>query len=290
MILGVCLATCFVLMSGPAGAAPDRDGVTALTPAAPGLRVLQMNLCDSGFAGCYTGRSVREAAAVIRAVAPEVVTLNEVCRDDVPVIERAVAGSHHADSDDDETTTSAFQAAGDRRTGGAVHCRDGQDYGIGLVARRPRTSTGPTGGVYPVQNARDHEERAWLCLDTISFDACTTHLDNSSPTVAQAQCDYLWRTAIPSVHDGTAAALVLGGDLNLAVGGSPDVRSCLPVGYGRADDGGVQHVVVSGYRIAARRAIDLNATTDHPGLLVTLTVPERRNRDPTSSDRAPAAL
>lgn len=238
-----------------------------------------MNLCDSGFAGCYTGRSVGEAVAVIRAAAPEVVTLNEVCRDDVPVIERAVAdSSQHVDGNDDETTSSAFQAARDRRTGGAVHCRDGQDYGIGLVARRPRTSTGFTGGVYPVQNPRDREERAWLCLDADSFEACTTHLDNSSPTVAHAQCDYLWHTAIPTVHAGAAASLVLGGDLNLTVGGSPDVRSCLPAGYERADDGGVQHVVVSGYVIAARGAVDMNAATDHPGLLVTLTVPQRRDR------------
>ena len=29
------------------------------------LTVLQMNLCNSGWAGCYTGRSLAEAASVI---------------------------------------------------------------------------------------------------------------------------------------------------------------------------------------------------------------------------------
>jgi hypothetical protein len=244
-----------------------------------GLRVLQMNLCDSGLAGCYTGRSVNEAAAVIRAVAPQVVTLNEVCRGDVPVLERALADSAEADgsagSSDGDGTASAFQAVRDRRTGENVQCLGGQDYGIGLVTRRPPTSAGFTSGVYPVQNLRDPEERAWLCLDAVTFEACTTHLDNSSAPVAQAQCNYLLHTAIPGIGVRAGIALVLGGDFNLFVGGTPDVRSCLPAGYMRADDGGVQHVVASGYAIATRRAIDMNATTDHPGLLVTLAAPER---------------
>lgn len=271
MILTGYLVVCCALMTGPHAAAADRgDG-----RGAAGLRVLQMNLCDSGLADCYTGRSVREAAAVIRAVAPQVVTLNEVCRDDVPLLERALAVSAVTAG---AATTSAFQAARDRRTGGAVRCRDGQDYGIGMVAVRPRMSAGFTGGVYPVQNPGDSEERAWLCLDAGTFEACTTHLDNSSTRVAKAQCDYLLRTVIPGIGGPAGKALVLGGDLNLSAGGSPDVRSCLPAGLVRADDGGVQHVVASGYAIGSRRSIDMQATTDHPGLLVTLTAAGRPER------------
>ena len=58
----------------------------------PTMSVLQMNLCNSGWAGCYTGRSVREAAAVIRAERPDVVTLNEICRDDLVAAGRAGCG------------------------------------------------------------------------------------------------------------------------------------------------------------------------------------------------------
>jgi hypothetical protein len=79
------------------------DGVT---------RVLQLNLCNSGDAGCFTGRAVDRAAAVIRAEEPDVVTLNEVCRGDLPVLERALAGSGRGGA-----TLSAFRAAMDRRTG-----------------------------------------------------------------------------------------------------------------------------------------------------------------------------
>jgi len=46
------------------------------------LRVLQLNLCNSGIASCYTGHSVARAAAVIGGDGPNLVTLNEVCRED----------------------------------------------------------------------------------------------------------------------------------------------------------------------------------------------------------------
>jgi hypothetical protein len=97
---------------------------------------------------------------------------------------------------------------------------------------------------------------------------------DTSAQVAWAQCRYLLGTAIPAVRAGDShAPAVLGGDLNLRVGGSPDVRSCLPSEDRRADDGGVQDIVVTPeFVIASRELINLQATTDHPGLLATLTL------------------
>ena len=64
---------------------------------------------------------------------------------------------------------------------------------------------------------------------------------------------------------------MLGGDLNLRTGGSPDVRSCLPAGYPHRDDGGVQHVVATpDFAIASAVTLELAGTTDHPGLLLEL--------------------
>ena len=139
-LAGGCLVGCAVLASGSGSA-----GLSRGEPGAPGgvadtqVRVLQMNLCDSGLAGCYTGRSVTAAAAVIRDQAPDLVTLNEVCRDDVSILERALAGS-----DQVGVTASAFQPARDRRTGASFRCRDGQPYGIGLVVRLPLPDRGFT--------------------------------------------------------------------------------------------------------------------------------------------------
>ena len=74
-------------------------------------------------------------------------------------------------------------------------------------------------------------------------------------------------------RDG-AAPLVLGGDLNLGSGDSPDLKACLPAGSALVDDGGEQHVVAtSEFVVESFRTIDLRGTTDHPGLLVRLSRP-----------------
>ena len=71
------------------------EGGWAETAPAPGsstYTLLQMNLCLSGFAGCY--RKVAYPAGVDEAVArildarPDAVTLNETCRRDVARIAR----------------------------------------------------------------------------------------------------------------------------------------------------------------------------------------------------------
>jgi hypothetical protein len=240
------------------------------TPAAgrvPGTpsRVLQLNLCDSGIATCYTGRAVARAGTVIRAEAPDLVTLDEICREDLAPLDRALA-----EVDGGGTVVSAFRAAVDRRTGGDFRCRNGQSYGIGLLVHVPGSSAGYStdGGVYPDQDLRDPEERVWLCVHpTGDFYACVTHLASTSATVALAQCRYLLTTAIPAVRrSGGYRPTVLGGDLNLS-----DPRSCVPPGYVRRGDGGVQHVLATDdLAVDDARTVDMAGTTDHPGLLVTL--------------------
>lgn len=234
LVVGVALLTLLTM----AAAAPRRDDV----------RLLQMNLCNSGLAGCYSGRAVATAADVIRAQTPDVVTLNEVCRADVTVLARSFGAS-------------AFRPVLDRRTGGVTRCRNGEPYGIAILTRQQATRI--TGATYPTQNPADPEQRAWLCLATAGLTACTTHLDATSTAVARAQCRHLVGTVLPTL----AAPVVLGGDFNLRA----DVRSCLPTGERRADDGGFQDVVVSdAFSITSRRVLDMRNTTDHPGLLVTL--------------------
>jgi hypothetical protein len=75
------------------------------------------------------------------------------------------------------------------------------------------------------------------------------------------------------------APTVLGGDLNLRHGGSPDVRSCMPSGYLRNDDGAVQQIVATtDFTVTSSRLIGMDETTDHPSLLVTLTITRNQNR------------
>lgn len=267
-----CLVGCTAMTTGsnavgPAPGPPDPAGAVQ----AGLVRVLQLNLCGSGIADCYTGRSTAEAAAVIRAETPDLVTLNEVCQDDVATLERALA-----DVVPGAMVATAFRAARDGRTGDAYRCRNGQQYGIGLVSRWPSVpGSSADGGIYPAQDRNDPEERAWLCLDVAATPAvavCTTHLAYTKREVTIAQCRHLFGTVIAKRRalDG-AASLVLGGDLNLGSGDSADLRSCLPAGSAVADDGGQQHVVVTPeFVVDSSRTIDLHGATDHPALLVTL--------------------
>jgi endonuclease/exonuclease/phosphatase family metal-dependent hydrolase len=241
----------------------------------PVFRVLQLNLCNSGLAGCFTGRSVDAAAAIIRARRPDVVALNEVCRDDVYGLRESLQGLYGG------SLAWAFKAAEDRPTASDFRCRNGQPYGIGLLVRLPA----PLGytvdaGIYPAQDPRDPEERAWLCLHaTGTFLACTTHLASTSAPVSLAQCHYLLDTAIPAIRAAAGEPTVVAGDFNLGHGafnvgrtGVADVATCVPPGYLREDDGAVQQVLAAtGFAVEEVELIDMHATTDHLGLLVTFT-------------------
>ena len=270
--LVACLVACSTTATDATTAVPPAEAPTP-APAAPSVpvRVLQLNLCSSGIAACYTGRSTAAAAAMVRTVAPGLVTLNEVCQDDVAALERALAEVVPAGS-----ATSAFQAARDGRTGEPYRCRNGQQYGIGLVSRWPAAARPSlNAGIYPAQDTEDPEERAWLCLEVAAGPAvvaCTTHLAYTKREVALDQCRYLFDTVIARMRtrDG-ASPVVVGGDLNLGSGDSPDLVSCLPQGSAMVDDEGQQHVVATPeFVVDGSETLDLGDTTDHPGLLVTL--------------------
>jgi endonuclease/exonuclease/phosphatase family metal-dependent hydrolase len=258
--------------AGPQPPKPQPAAVDAAEPA-PSLpttpdgpvRVLQLNLCNSGIAGCYTGgESINEAAEVLRTETPDLVTLNEICEEDVSALERALARAVPGG------VTSAFQAARDRNTGEAYRCSNGQEFGNGVVSRwplAPGSSAG--GGIYPMQDPDDPEERSWVCLDaaaTFAVTVCTTHLVYTDRQVTVDQCRYLFDTVIAErrAQNGDAP-LVLGADLNV---GSGD--GCLPDDSPLVDDGEVQHVVATPeFVVDSSRTIDLR-NTDHPGLLVRL--------------------
>jgi Endonuclease/Exonuclease/phosphatase family len=234
------------------------------------LTVLQMNLCNSGMAGCYQGgRSVPEAAAVIAAVRPDAVTLDEICRRDLTVLGAAMRRVFPADS-----VVWRFQAVRGRNDV-ISSCVDGDAYGIGIVLRRPPGAAGVVGhgGEYPGQEAQRGERRVWQCLGVIDRDyLCTTHLSAFNRPRALAQCRYLMTRAIPGTQHRLGGYLptVVGGDLNLPDRGTPNVADCLPPGWRNAGDGGVQHVLATPDRaVVGTRLVGMHFT-DHPALVVTL--------------------
>ena len=231
-------------------------------PSRSALRVLEFNLCNSAFAPCYTGRAVTTAAAAIRVAAPDVVGLSEICAGDLPPLVEAMRVTHPA-------VSASFQPAWDRRSDAGFRCRNGQEYGIGLLVglSSPATVVARTGGVFSVQDPDDPEERAWTCLTSPALAACTTHLAATSTAIASAQCEYLAGPVLTRARAGRRPA-VLTGDFNL---GRAGVASCLPPGYVARDDGGVQQVVISAeLSVSGVQLVDMAGSTDHPGLLATL--------------------
>jgi endonuclease/exonuclease/phosphatase family metal-dependent hydrolase len=243
--------------AAPAGAPPSRA-----------VRELQMNLCDSGEAACYTGgRAVTEAVSIVSGAArPDLVTVNEVCRRDVTV---ALAGAMAARWPEDDIVY-LFAPALDA-TGAPYRCQNGDQYGNGLLARvaaGSRRVVDTRYGVFTAQ-APEREQRTFGCVDLASrLAVCVTHLTSVSQRVAATQCGVLVRGVIPALRRVWARApVIVAGDLNL-LGGT---GACVPPAYSEAGDGGVQHVIGSPpIRFASVATLPMHRT-DHPALLVSAT-------------------
>jgi hypothetical protein len=86
------------------------------------------------------------------------------------------------------------------------------------------------------------------------------------------QCHYLIQAVIPALrkYDRNDPE-ILGADLNLGDGRSPNAQTCLVPGYLRADEGAPQDIVVGGpLTVISTRSISMHGTTDHPDLLADL--------------------
>jgi endonuclease/exonuclease/phosphatase family metal-dependent hydrolase len=226
------------------------------------ITVLQLNICHGGMAGCYRGDAVlAKAAEVIESSRPQVLSVNEACSDDVDRLRPAMGPAR-----------ALFVAARDL-DGTPTLCRDSdRQYGNIVMVADALAGTTEETGTYPAQYtaADGHLElRSWACLPAGEVSACTTHLSSDSDPTALAQCQDLTGRAA-----GYPRPVIVAGDLNLDEQGSPRIQDCDPPGFTRHSDGSLQHVYASDdLTHAATTIIDMAGTTDHPGLLVTLTDP-----------------
>jgi endonuclease/exonuclease/phosphatase family metal-dependent hydrolase len=218
----------------PAVAASPVPGVSVAGPAP--FVLLQMNLCNSGMAlSCYSfGKAVDEAAANIRRYAPDLVTLQEVCRNDVYAgkgwgkLAQAMADLYGS-----ARVSAIFVPARNRYTGLPYRCVSGEQFGVALLhhggGRDQRH------GWYRSQDPSD-EERAWTCGTVVQgkLTGCTTHL-STDPDIALRQCRELMSTL---KSPWVMPEVIVAGDLNLRLlPGQPyDVRNCAPAYLNKNDD------------------------------------------------------
>ncbi|HEX6359161.1 endonuclease/exonuclease/phosphatase family protein [Actinophytocola sp.] len=262
MALGLLVIPSTVACAGTTSTGATSTGPTSTGPtsAATTITVLQLNICHGGMAGCYRGDAVMgKADEVIRSSKPQVLSVNEACEGDVERLRPAMGPAR------------ALFVAARNLDGTPTMCTGtDQQYGNIIMVTDGFAGTTEETGTYDAQNRslNGHLElRSWACLTAAELSACTTHLSSDSAPIALAQCQDLMSRA--SAYPGPAIVL---GDFNLKDQGSPGMRDCDPAGFSRRGDGSVQHLYASNdLSFAQTTSIDMTGTTDHPGLLASLT-------------------
>jgi hypothetical protein len=222
-------------------------------------RVLQLNLCHSGVnTSCFNGAAtLAEARDVINSTQPQVVSLNEICANDVPQLAPSMGNGF------------ATFAPARRPDGTPVRCTNGDEYGNGLIFRSTAAGT-----VFSAQYANQDsgtEKRVYVCAEFADIMGCSTHLSTTG-NVAMAQC----KSAIAMLRARGAGGkpTFLAGDFNLRY--APlfglDVQDCNASPFFRKGDGAVQHIFAAGLGFQRTQVIGMR-NTDHPALLVVLTRP-----------------
>ena len=221
--------------------------------------LLQMNLCLSGRAGCYSADThaavLDEATGVIDDHAPDAVTVNEACRRDAADLARR--------------TGYELSFATVDYGGAPLPCIDPGGRGLFGIAVLTRDDVRTSQQAAFTVRA-DPEERRWLCATTdADISVCTAHLSTRYSSGERAdndvQCRQLRQVLAQRADLGTT---LFGGDLNRQ-------SSCAPATMWVARDTaatqtpGLQHV----YGSQSIREPSVSVTdatyTDHDFLLVT---------------------
>lgn len=247
------LLTLAVLFSTPVLAPPAGAAATSPEHAGSPYRLLQMNLCLSGLAGCFGGteypKVVDEAIAQIDTIDPHAVTLNEACSGDVERI-AAETGYH-------------LRFATVIYNGAPLPCRNPGDRGVFgnavLTKERIRESAEAA-----FESQFGSEERRWLCATTTrDVTACVTHLSTRGSDGARAANDGQC-AELAQVLAGYAASgpTIFGGDVNRT-------DSCAAAGMWTLTDAeaeqapGIQHLYGSAEFRGPRVEVVPATYTDH---------------------------
>jgi len=222
--------------------------------------LLQMNLCLSGFAGCFDDtqypKIVEEAIDVIRARKPKAVTFNEACSGDAARIARR--------------TGYRMRFATVLISGAPLECIDPGGRGVfGNAVMTKEAITDSTDRAFTAQAGS--EERRWICVGTArGVEVCTTHLSTRGSDAARAandgQCVELAAILAGSADGGPTIAA---GDINRQ-------DSCAAAGMWTLTDAeavqlpGIQHSYGSAEDFLAPQVEIVPATfTDHDFMLIT---------------------
>ncbi len=246
-----------VLVLGGCGGSPGTAAAAARPSPGSVYTLMQMNLCLSGFGGCYARVDypavVREAITRIRQARPDAVTFNEACSGDVALIARRAG----------------YQLRFSKviYNGKPLPCRRPGGRGLFGDAVLSKASILSTAS-QPFETQAGPERREWLCVSTrIGVEVCTAHLAAHEPVEVAANQPQCAELAAVLARRAAARAVIFGGDVNRR-------PSCAPRGFWtRTDssahqDPGIQQVYGTGaFRSPSARVVPA-IHTDHDVLLV----------------------
>ena len=241
------------------------------------LRLLQMNLCNSGLAGCYEGgQAINEAYGKITSQRPDIVTLNEVCAADVARLWEAMQSVWPGQVGNASIgKTLVFAPARNGSTGQNYKCANGDEFGNGIIWHSTDATVIKIVGIYANQDT-GNEKRSFGCVHIMPSGpyACVTHLSAASEPVAIAQCRELMNQVVAAAGQGATSAVV-GGDFNLEydTADPENVQNCVPAGYYRKGDGDVQHFIAQNSLAFVSRTTIGMSYTDHRAFLMIVNKP-----------------
>ncbi len=226
-------------------------------------QLLQMNLCLSGQAGCYSSATYRsildEATGQIVDQDPDAVTLNEACSADAAELARRTGY---------ELSFAAVDYGG-----APLPCIDPRGRGLfGIAVLTKDDIRTAQDRAFAVQ--ADPEARRWLCATTDeAITVCTAHLSTRNTTDERAANDAECRElqGVLSRHQAAGATL-FGGDLNRQDPCAP------PTMWASRDTSatqapGVQHIYGSTALDASSTSVAEATYTDHDFLAAAITTP-----------------
>jgi endonuclease/exonuclease/phosphatase family metal-dependent hydrolase len=254
-LLTATLCALVLILTGCSSAL--RTPVAVLPPTGSTYTLMQMNLCLSGVASCYSRvqypAGVEEAVARIRDARPDAVTVNEACRNDVALIARQAGYRlrfsrviYHGKPLPCITPGGRGLFGDAVLTKAAIERTDSHAF---------KAQAGP-------------ERRQWLCVSTrVGVEVCTAHLASPEPDEVAANNPQCAELRAFLARQATTRTVIFGGDLNR-------LHSCAPQGFWtRTDsaahqDPGSQQVYGTGALRSPSSQVVPAVHTDHDFLLV----------------------
>ncbi|GAA2522235.1 hypothetical protein [Pilimelia columellifera] len=267
----VTVATPITAVAGPLR--PD-----AATPRVEDASALQVNLCGSGYdKDCYEkgGASVKGTVRLIKKLKPQVLTLNEVCRNDLDTLFDEMRAANPGSG----STWSFSPIHG--ANGAQINCVTGGAYGTAVVATLAGMTSYNSWTYTFSKQARGDERRLANCSvirgrQDAGYFVCSVQFSHEDADVAAAQCGQLTGKIMGELAGETPYPIMSAGTFNLDGTGVADCIDPVADEYDYTSGDDMQWLVGSeGVTLGGAQTFEVKGT-GIPATLFDITFDTRR--------------